>query len=61
MWTLIHALSTISAAKNPLKAHVGMADPHLHIFNDTVRVCCTPWSGTQSSSTCLYLMHELRS
>ena len=31
----------LAAAKNPLHAHVGMADPHMHIFNDKAYIYST--------------------
>jgi hypothetical protein len=48
----IHVLALLacsSLAANPLKPHVGMADPHMHIFNDTVYIYSTHDQWAQGS------------
>jgi arabinoxylan arabinofuranohydrolase len=42
-------LAPLGGASNPLHAHVGMADPHLHIFNDTAYIYSTHDEWAQGS------------
>ena len=46
---LLALMAGSSLAANPLKSHVGMADPHMHIFNDTAYIYSTHDQWAQGS------------